>query len=129
MTNPPSQPQGPGSYGQPSGLSRSTRSIWGLLAQANGQVGDEPERRGITARDNGLSLAVHPTRSSSNPPAWKRLISRSFPPHETISLVNEVFMNEDEVKAVCILRGDEAQTFISVIHEVLFSRRRSQGTF
>lgn len=119
ITNPPLRSQGPGPHRQPSGLSRGTRSIWELLAQNSGQVEGESERRGITAYDSNPSFAARPARSSSNLPAWKRLITHSLPPHEINSLVNEVFMSEYEVKTVCALRGDEAQTFISVVHEAL----------
>ena len=115
-------------YRQPSGLSRGTPSIRELLAQTNAQVEGESGRGGITAYDSDPSPGAHPTRNSSNLPAWKRLITHSCPPHEITSLVDEIFSNEDG-RTVCTLRGDEAQTFVNVIQEVPFSRCRSQGRF
>ena len=52
--------------------------------------------------------------------AWKHLISRTFPSHEVVSLVEGIFEDEEEVRALNDLRGDDAQTFIDVIHEVRF---------
>jgi hypothetical protein len=62
-------------------------------------------------------------RDSSNlvnldAPACKRLISRTFSPQEVTSLIEAIFMSKDEVRMVRDLRGDDAQTFIDVIHEV-----------
>ena len=51
-------------------------------------------------------------------PTWKRLISYAFPPQEVVSLVEEVFANKDEVKAICELQGDDAQILVNVMHEV-----------
>ena len=70
-------------------------------------------------------LMVHPDPDSSNfvnldAPACKRLIRRAFSPQEVTSLIEAIFMSEDEVKMVRDLRGDDAQTFIDVIHEVCF---------
>jgi len=50
--------------------------------------------------------------------ACGRLISRAFPPHELIPLIEEIFTRKDEVKIISRLGGDAAQTFIDVIHEV-----------
>ena len=54
----------------------------------------------------------------SDTPAWKRLICHPLLPPEVISLINAIFMNRDEVKVVCNLRGDDAQTFIDAMHKV-----------
>ncbi|KAF9779225.1 kinase-like domain-containing protein [Thelephora terrestris] len=54
-----------------------------------------------------------------NAPALGRLISRTFPPHEVISVINEIFTSVDEVKMLRNLCGDIAQTFINVVHEAL----------
>ncbi|KAF9786281.1 kinase-like domain-containing protein [Thelephora terrestris] len=54
-----------------------------------------------------------------NAPTWKRLIGHAFPPHEVISIIEEIFASENEVKTVCKLLGDVAQAFIDVIHEAL----------
>ena len=51
-------------------------------------------------------------------PTWKRLTSYTFPPHEVISFVEEIFASEDEVKAIHEIQGDDAQIFVNVIHEV-----------
>jgi len=48
----------------------------------------------------------------------KRLASRAFLPHEVISLIEATLVNQDEVKAIGNLCGDDAQNFIDVIHEV-----------
>jgi hypothetical protein len=57
-------------------------------------------------------------KQDSDIPAWKRLISRTLLPLEVISLIEAIFTNKDEVKAICDLGGDDAQTFINTIHEV-----------
>ncbi|KAF9781558.1 kinase-like domain-containing protein [Thelephora terrestris] len=77
-----------------------------------------------TREKNGLRPLVHPapgspTLADSNAPAWKRLISDAFPPHEIVSVIKEIFASESEVKTVCHLLGDTAQTFINIIHEAL----------
>ena len=51
-------------------------------------------------------------------PACKRLASRAFSPHEVIPLIEAIFTNQSEVKMIGCLCGDDAQTFIDVIHEV-----------
>ena len=50
-------------------------------------------------------------------PACRRLISHA-PPHEVISLIETIFTSREEVKTIGYLRGDDAQTFIDVTHEV-----------
>jgi hypothetical protein len=50
--------------------------------------------------------------------ACKRLISHAYPPQEVISLIEAVFKSKDEIKMISDLRGDDAQTFIDVIHKV-----------
>jgi hypothetical protein len=61
----------------------------------------------------GLHIPVN-----SDAPACKRLTSRTFLPHEVISLIEAIFTSQDEVNAIGYLRGDDAQTFIDVIHKV-----------
>ena len=68
-------------------------------------------------------LVAHPvsdpsTLATADAPASKRLISRDFFPHEIISLIETIFASKDEFKMIRDLRGDDAQTFIDVIHEV-----------
>jgi len=46
------------------------------------------------------------------------LIARTFFPHDVIPLIEAIFTNQEEVKMIGYLRGDDAQTFIDVIHEV-----------
>ena len=53
-------------------------------------------------------------------PACKRLISRAFLPHEVIPLIETILASKDAAKVIGDLRGDDAQTFIDVIHEVHF---------
>jgi len=50
-------------------------------------------------------------------PLWKRLTNHTFPSYE-VTLIGEIFVNEKEVRALNDLRGDEAQAFIDVIHDV-----------
>ena len=77
----------------------------------------------VCIRDDGPPLMVHPALDSSNlvnpdAPACKRLIRRAFSPQEVTSLIEAIFLSEDEAKIVRDLREDDAQTFIDVIHEV-----------
>ena len=73
-------------------------------------------------RDDDLPLTVYPTSDLSvlaNPdtPTCKPATSHTPSPHEVISLVEEIFTSRDEVKMIDFLSGDDAQTFINVIHE------------
>lgn len=56
--------------------------------------------------------------SDRRAPAYGRLISRAFSPHGVIALIEAIFASPDEVKMISRLRGDNAQIFIDVIHEV-----------
>jgi len=78
-------------------------------------------RSGCTTPDSSILLDL-------DAPACTRLTSRAFSPHEVIPLIEAIFTNQNEVKMIGYLRGDDAQTFIDVIHEVrlyatLFTRR------
>jgi len=79
---------------------------------------------GITrTRGDDLTPTVYSASDSSNlaglnDPAWKRLASHAFLPHEVISLIEASLMSQDEVKTIGNLCGDDAQNFIDVIHEV-----------
>ena len=66
---------------------------------------------------------------NSEAPACRRLISCTFSSHEIVSLIDAIFESQNEVKAIHYLRGDDAQTFIDVIHEVRLHtpRFRSRG--
>ena len=69
---------------------------------------------------------THPVDSDT--PAWKSLISRPLTPSDVISLIGMIFISKDEVKTVFNLRGNDAQAFVDVIHEVCFVSLLSSGT-
>ena len=74
-------------------------------------------------RNGDLTLAVNsvlgpPLLANVDEPAWKRLASRAFLPREVVSLIEAILMSGDEVKMIGNLCGDDAQSFIDVIHEV-----------
>ena len=52
-------------------------------------------------------------------PAWKRLIIRPLVANERVSLITYIFSDRDETEAVKRLRGDDAQSFVDVVDEVL----------
>ncbi|KAF9642913.1 kinase-like protein [Thelephora ganbajun] len=54
-------------------------------------------------------------------PAWKRLITQTLATDERISLITATFSDRDQVKMVKNLIGNDAQTFIDAIDEVLGS--------
>jgi len=54
----------------------------------------------------------------SENPAWKWLISPTLATHECIPLITTIFLDNDQVKVVMQLSGDDAQTFINMIDEV-----------
>ena len=74
----------------------------------------------LDTSSGGLNSASTITPADSDTPAWKRLISRPLLPLEAISLIGVIFTSKLEVKKVCDLRGDDAQTFIDGLHEVRF---------
>ena len=79
------------------------------------------------------SPTVHPVPNPSIPfkpeaPACRRLISLAFSAHEVTSLIEAIFKNEAEVRAVRGLSGDAAQTFINVVHKVRPAFLRFLGT-
>ena len=78
---------------------------------AGGNVGPPPE---ATTSQSSTSIDL----VDSDIPAWKRLISHALLPHEIVPLIETIIMNKHEVREVCGLRGDDAQIFINVIHEV-----------
>lgn len=55
--------------------------------------------------------------SDSNTPAFERLISRKFVPHELPALIEQFLMCADVGVATRRLPKDNAQTFIDVIDE------------
>ena len=52
-------------------------------------------------------------------PAWKRLVNRPLTKDERISLITDIFSDPEETEVVKRLRGDDAQSFVDVIDEVL----------
>jgi hypothetical protein len=75
------------------------------------------------AHDGDLPLIVYPSPGSSIPvdfgaPAYKRLINYTSLPHQVIPLIEAIFTSQDEVKAIGRLCGENAQTFVDVVHEV-----------
>ena len=66
----------------------------------------------------GLKSADTTAPADSDTPAWKRLTSRPLPPHDIISLIGMIFTSKPEIKKICDLRGDDAQTFVDRLHEV-----------
>lgn len=75
----------------------------------------------------GLSItqppAVYTTSDSSilvdpESSVCRHLISHTFSSHEIIPLIEVIFTSEAEIDVVRDLRGDEAQTFIDVVHGV-----------
>lgn len=117
--------------------SMATREDNGNPTQvATGQVSTpmghhtQEEQEGIDT-NNGKPLFFAPgppTPADSDTLAWKRLISHASLPNEVISLIGEIFTSKDEIKMICDLRGDDAQTFINVIHEVCFAFFPSRNT-
>ena len=59
-----------------------------------------------------------PTLISPGESACRRLISHAFSPHETISLIEDIFRRKDEVNMIGSLDRDSAQIFIDVVHKV-----------
>jgi hypothetical protein len=64
------------------------------------------------------TLVNPPFLVCSEDPAWKRLISLTPTMPERISLITKILADSDEVEAVEMLSGDDAQNFINVIDEV-----------
>ena len=55
----------------------------------------------------------------SGDPAWKRLINPSLTSDAVrISLIADIFSDNDETEAAKGLRGDDAQSFVDVVEEV-----------
>ena len=85
----------------------------GILGKRKGEhdYGPEVER-----------VARPPT---SNPPivdleasACRRLIDRTFAPHELIPLIEEIFTSKQEIMSFAWFSRDAVQTFVDVVHEV-----------
>jgi len=55
--------------------------------------------------------------SSSNPPAWKRLIDPVLSAKERVGLIMTIFSDPDEVEVFKYLSGTDAQEFVDVVDE------------
>ena len=56
----------------------------------------------------------------SGGPAWKRLIvDQHLTSEERISLITDIFSDRDETEMVKHLRGDDAQSFVDVVYQVI----------
>jgi len=54
----------------------------------------------------------------SEDPPWRQLIKSTLNAHERILLITAIFSDNNQIKAVSKLSGDDAQAFIDVIDEV-----------
>jgi hypothetical protein len=114
-----------------SNINRGVRAIVSNDHILKNEEGAGDEHRSIY--NGNLPLMGYPTPGSSilvesDVSTCKRLISHAYPPPEIISLIEIVFKSEDEVKMIGDLRGDDAQTFIDVIHRVRLHPLRFRGT-
>jgi len=107
--------------------SRAVRSFLSFSCLINVAWSTDHSSRPLKLRDDtctknrDLLLTDYPTPDSptpADPSVCRRLISRAFSSHGVIPLIGGVFMNKDELQLVSSLRGDDAQTFIDVTHEV-----------
>lgn len=60
-----------------------------------------------------------PFLTHSGTPAWKRLIDRPFYLDKQVSLTTHIFSDRDETETVRHLRGDDAQSFVDVVDQVI----------
>ena len=90
---------------QPSRLQRTPSPI--TLASGSSSTTPTPD----TSSD--LSALADPKSS-----ACRRLISHTFSPHETVSLIQVIFTSKAEINIIRDLRGDDAQAFIDAVHGV-----------
>ena len=106
-----------------------TGGLWKLIQQSWGErPHSRPEASEIlqVLRDSSVphllsrSLVRRPDHAftSSNPPAWKRLISPVLPPDERIGLITSLFSDCDELETFKYLHRRDAQVFVDVIDEV-----------
>ena len=73
--------------------------------------GPEVER---VARPSTSSLPIVDLEAS----ACRRLIDRTFSPHELIPLIEEIFASKQEIMSFAWFGRDAVQTFVDVVHEV-----------
>ena len=70
------------------------------------------------ACDSVCKLPFCLTADRSNTPVWKRLISNTLTMDEHVALIATVFSDDNEVKMVENLSGDDAQALIDVMDKV-----------
>ena len=72
-------------------------------------------------RCNSSTIISRPDRflACSGLPAWRRLINGPLATTERVSLVTAIFSDRNEIETVKRLCGDDAQTVIDVMDEVL----------
>lgn len=73
-----------------------------------------------------------PTLVNHDPPACKRLISRTLSLDEAIPLIETIFTSREEVNTIGDLHGDDAQAFVDTLHQVrsaIFPLRGMLTTF
>ena len=67
-------------------------------------------------------------QSYSGDPAWRRLIDSSRTSDAVrIPLITKIFSDSDETEAAKGLYGDDAQSFVDVVEEVLHFLSRTAG--
>lgn len=84
--------------------------------------GSQPQRLTHPYLTDGLRILIQRSwdqEARRRPPAWKRLVDHPPVTNECISLIEEIFSDPDETEAVKYLCGDDAQSFVDVIDEVL----------
>jgi hypothetical protein len=62
---------------------------------------------------------MHRPHLCSGAPLWKRLIDRSLTSDERTILITDIFSNRDETEMVKHLHGDDAQSFVDVMDQVI----------
>ena len=78
-----------------------------------------PVQIGLVRPDPTVSIQVQRVpQPLPGTPAWKYLIDHIYSPREVISLIETAFLDDGEVRLLYDPRGDDAQTFVDVIHEV-----------
>ena len=56
--------------------------------------------------------------TSSNPPAWKRLIDPNLSTDKRVDLMTSIFRDRDELEVFEYFSGNDAQVFVDVVDEV-----------
>ena len=94
----------------------STELILGRQVRASTSEVHEPAPQGPPICNPQITgLEPHETLI----PEWKRLISQPLPADERVSLITTIFSDSVGADAAKHLHGDNAQTFVDVIDEVL----------